>query len=119
PRVRQSTAAKKEGGSLVRRTEESDRIAALASAEIQVRTRAVLPGSSGAEHQATGALPQSADSTGSAGRHLVEQRQENRTASSQMKRRSVEGLFQHPQAIALIDMSMSITAIFRQSFGRA
>ena len=32
-RVRQSTAAKKEGGSLVRGTEEPDRIAALASAE--------------------------------------------------------------------------------------
>src|SRR5437764_7459448 len=49
-RVRQSTAAKKEGGSLVRRTEESDRIAALATAETQVRARAVLLGSSGPEH---------------------------------------------------------------------
>ena len=76
--VRQSTAAKKEGGSLVRGTEESDRIAALASAETQVRARAVLPGSSSPEHQATGALPQSADNTGSAGHHLVEPRQENR-----------------------------------------
>ena len=36
-RVRQSTAAKKEGGSLVRGTEESDRIAALASTQNQVR----------------------------------------------------------------------------------
>src|SRR5205807_5904960 len=53
-RVRQSTAAKKEGGSLVRRTEESDRIAALATAETQVRARAVLLGSSCPEHQATG-----------------------------------------------------------------
>ena len=77
-RVRQSTAAKKEGGSLVRGTEESDRIAALASAETQVRARAVLPGSGSSEHQATGALPQSADNTGSAGHHLVERRQENR-----------------------------------------
>src|SRR4029077_4528956 len=77
-RVRQSTAAKKKGGSLVRRTEESDRIAALASAETQVRARAVLPGSGSSEHQATGAVPQSADNTGSAGHHLVEPRQENR-----------------------------------------
>jgi len=30
-----------------------------------------------AEHQATGALPQSADNTGSAGYHLVERTQEN------------------------------------------
>jgi hypothetical protein len=49
-RVRQSTAAKKEGGSLVRGTEESDRPAALASAETQVRARAVLPGSGSSEH---------------------------------------------------------------------
>ncbi len=39
-RVRQGTAAKKEGGSLIRGAEESDRIAALASAETQVRARA-------------------------------------------------------------------------------
>src|SRR5579859_4039125 len=56
--VRQSTAAKKEGGSLVRGTEESDRIAALAAATHEVRAGAVLPGSSSSEHQATGALPQ-------------------------------------------------------------
>src|SRR5579864_8664854 len=62
-RVRQSTAAKEEGGSLVRGTEKSDRIAALASAETQVRARAVFPGSGSSEHQATGALPQSADHT--------------------------------------------------------
>jgi hypothetical protein len=77
-RVRQSTAAKKEGGSLVRGTEESDRNAALASAPIEVRARAVLPGSGSSEYQATGALPQSADNTSSAGNHLVERRQESR-----------------------------------------
>ena len=71
-RVRPSTAAKKEGGSLVRGTEESDRIAALASAETQVRARAVLPGSGSSEHQATGALPQSADNTFYGSRHLAE-----------------------------------------------
>ena len=43
------------GGGLVRGAEESDRIAALASAETQVRARAVLPGSGHSEHQATGA----------------------------------------------------------------
>src|SRR5213075_3074926 len=59
-RVRPSTAAKKEGGSLVRRTQKSDRIAALASAEIEVCAGTVLPGSSSAEPQAFGALPQSA-----------------------------------------------------------
>src|SRR5258708_39832256 len=73
-RVRQGTASKKEGGSLVRGTEESDRIAALASAETQVRAGAVLPGSGSSEHQATGALPQSAGNTGSAHHNSVERR---------------------------------------------
>src|SRR5579863_218830 len=95
-RVRQSTAAKKEGGGLVRGTEESDRIAALASAETQVRARAVLPGSGGSEHQATGALPQSADSTGLAGRHLVEPKQKLGDGMLADENLSVEGLFQHP-----------------------
>ena len=56
----QTAAAKKEGGSLVRGVEKSDRIAALASAQTPFRARAVLPGSGSAELQATGALPQSA-----------------------------------------------------------
>ena len=60
-RVRQGTAAKKESGSPVRGTEESDRIASLAPAETEVRAGAVLPGSGGPEHQATGALPQPTD----------------------------------------------------------
>ena len=77
-RVRQSTAAKKEGGSLVRGTEESDRIAALASAETQVRARAVLPRSGCSEHQAISTVPQSADNIGSTHCHLVERRLENR-----------------------------------------
>jgi transposase len=77
-RVRQSAAAKKKGGSLVRGTEESDRIAALASAQIEVRAGAVLLGSGGAKHQAPDALPQSADNTRSADHLLVEPRQENR-----------------------------------------
>ncbi len=46
--------------------------------ETQVRARAVLPGSGSSEHQATGALPQSADNTGSAGHHLVERKQKTR-----------------------------------------
>ncbi len=77
-RVRPSTEAKKEGGGLVRGTEESDRIAALASAQTQVRARAVLPGRGSSEHQATSALPQSAGNTRSARHNLVEHRQETR-----------------------------------------
>src|ERR1700690_1253073 len=69
--VRPSTAAKKEGGSLVRGTQESDRIAALASAKTEVRARAVLPGSGGPEHQAPRAVPLPTDNTGSAGHRLA------------------------------------------------
>ena len=62
-RVRQGTAAKKEGGSLVRGTQESDRAASLAPAETEVCAGAVLPGGGCPEHQATGALPQPTDNT--------------------------------------------------------
>ena len=62
-RVRPGTAAKEESGSLVRGTEESDRIAALASAQTEVRAGAVLLGSGGPEHQTTGAVPQPASNT--------------------------------------------------------
>ena len=62
-RVRPGTAAKKEGGSLVRGTEESGRAASLAPAQTEVRARAILPGSGGPEHQATGAVPRPTDDT--------------------------------------------------------
>ena len=75
-RVRPSTAEKKEGGGLVRGTQESDRAAALAPAPTEVRAGAVLPGSGGPEHQATRALPQPTDNTGSASQRLAEQRTE-------------------------------------------
>ena len=102
PEFAKSTAPKKEGGSLVRGTEESDRIAALASAETQIRARAVLPGRGSPEHQTTSAIPQSGNNTRSAGHHLAEPDTRNpATPCPQMNRRSIEGLFQHPQAIAL------------------
>ena len=80
-RVRQSTTAEKESRGLVCRTEESDRVAALASAETQVRARAVLPGRGSSEHQATGALPQSADNTHCASRLLAEVRRKYSAAA--------------------------------------
>jgi len=71
-RVRSCTRAKKEGGSLVRGTEESDRTAPPTPAAIEVCSRAVLPGSRGAEHQATRAVPQPTDNACSACHHLVQ-----------------------------------------------
>ena len=44
----------------------------IATAEIKVRAGAVLPGSRGPEHQATGALPQPTHNTGSEGQRLAE-----------------------------------------------
>jgi len=61
--VRPCTAAKKEGGSVVRGTQEPDRFATPASAAIEVRTGAVLPGSRDPEHQAASAVPQPTDNT--------------------------------------------------------
>src|SRR5580704_9571766 len=81
-RVRQSTAAKKEGGSLIRGTQESDWAAALAPAEIKVRAGAVLPGGGGPEHQATGPLPQPTDHTHYASCLVAEVRTKNSAAVS-------------------------------------
>src|SRR5262249_10283326 len=65
-RVNKGTTSTQESGSIICRTQESDRIASLAPAEIEVCARAVLPGSGCAEHQATGAVSQPADHTCSA-----------------------------------------------------
>jgi hypothetical protein len=48
----------KEGGSVVCRTQESDRIASSAFAAIKVCAGAVLPGRNGAKYQTAGSLPQ-------------------------------------------------------------
>src|SRR6476646_6590357 len=71
-RVCSCAAPEKESGSAIRRTEESDRIASLAPAEIEICAGAVLPGSRGTEHQATGALPQPTDTACSASHLLAE-----------------------------------------------
>jgi len=57
-RVCSCPATKKESGSSIRGTEESNRITASASAEIEVRTGTVFPGCDSPEHQATGTVPQ-------------------------------------------------------------
>src|SRR4029077_19063668 len=71
-RVRSCPAAKKEGGSLVRGTEESDRTAPPTPAAIEVCSRAVLPGSGAPKRQTSGAVPQPTDNPCSACHHLVE-----------------------------------------------
>src|SRR2546428_13996846 len=75
-RVCEGTAGKKEGGSPVRGTQESDRIASLAPAQTEVRAGAVLPGSRGSEHQAASAVPQPTDNTYYGSCHLAEVKKE-------------------------------------------
>ena len=101
-RVRQSTAAKKEGGSLLSGTEESDRIAALASAQTEVRAGAVLPGSGGPEHQTTGAVPQPPANTYYGSRRLAEVEWNIGLQGYGEAFLSHHGLFQHPLSITLI-----------------
>ena len=97
-RVRPGTAAKKEGGSLVRGTQESDRTTSPAVTPDEVRAGAVLPRGSCPEHQTTGALPQSSDDTCSASHRLAEQREEKLGSGTRSwKRRSADVLFQHPR----------------------
>src|ERR1035441_1973767 len=62
--VREGTARKKEGGGVVRRTQESDRTASSAPAGIKVCSRAILHGGGCAKYQTAGSLPQpSAEAT--------------------------------------------------------
>src|ERR1700745_1042699 len=70
------TAAKEESRSPICGTEESDRATSLALATNEIRTRAVLPGSGGTEHQAIGSLPQPTDST--TGSHHLRREEELR-----------------------------------------
>src|ERR1700738_2055921 len=76
-RVCEGTAGKKEGRSSVRRTQESDRTATLALTAHEVRAGAVLPGSGGAEHQTTRAVPQPADNPHCGSRLLAEVRRKH------------------------------------------
>ena len=69
-------AAKKEGGSLVRGTEEPDRTAPPTPAAVEVCSRAVLAGSGGPKHQATRAVPKPTDNACSACHHLAQRGEE-------------------------------------------
>ncbi|MBZ5598245.1 MAG: transposase [Acidobacteriia bacterium] len=68
----------KESGGPVCGTQESDRAASLAPAQIEVRAGAVLPGSRGPEHQAASAVPQPTDNTYHGSCLLVEVRGKTR-----------------------------------------
>src|ERR1700690_3065898 len=108
-RVRQSPAAQKEGRSVVRGTQESDRPASLAPAETEVRARAVLPGSGGPEHQTACALPQPTDNPGSARHHLVEPKKEELSSRPLTDRAMLclRDFFNSHEAISLIDQASS------------
>jgi hypothetical protein len=117
-RVCPGTAAKKEGGSLVRGTQESDRTAPPAVTPDEVRAGAVFPGSGCAEHQATGAVPQLTDNTHCGSCLLAEVRERPRRPRSwQPKRHSDHGLFQHPQALTLRTRSMRCYGDLRPANG--
>ena len=67
----------KENRGLVCGTQESDRIASLTSAEIEVRAGAVLPSSGGSEYQTTCAVPEPTNKPCSARHGLAEATEEN------------------------------------------
>jgi len=55
-------------------------------------------------HEATSALPQSADNIGSTLCHLVKPRIEIADSMLADEKRSVEGLFQHPRLFSTVDL---------------
>ena len=86
-------------------TQESDRIASLAPAQTEVRAGAVLPGSRGSEYQAARAVPQPTDNTYYGSCLLAEVRRKTRPPqSSQPKKHSDYGLFQHPHLLSTVDV---------------
>src|SRR5215469_3476425 len=56
-RVREGATAEKEGGSVVRRTQEPDRAASSEIAPDAVRARTILPGGYGTKSQTASAVP--------------------------------------------------------------
>jgi hypothetical protein len=102
--VRTGTATAKEGRGALCRTKESQshRPPSTPAPQVEVRTRAVLPGGHCPEHQAAGPVPQPTnDVTGS--RHFIG---EGRSRLTQLQSSISEipkqhRLFQHPQANAL------------------
>jgi hypothetical protein len=73
-------------------------------AEIEVRPRAVLPGSGCAEHQATGALPQPANSTAACNDLVVRSRETvPRCAAYTAQQYFRATLFQHPRLITTVE----------------
>ena len=87
------------GGSIVRRTQESDRTASTAPAEIKICSRAVLPGGDCAKYKKARSLPQPAKAT-VIGNHLVSGSQKLPSHRYRYPEnfRFHSALFQHPQA---------------------
>ena len=97
-----TTTAQKSRG-FVCRTQESDRVAPLALTTYDVRSGAVLPGSSCAEHQAIGALPQSTRTPCSARHDLANRDGNSRGQASKAKRSPVQRLFHHPRLLTTVE----------------
>src|SRR5215472_290286 len=108
--VRPSTTSKKESGSTVCRTEESDWIAPLAPAQIEVRAGAVLPSGGCTEHQAPGALPQPTDTICSASHHIAEGKKIRRSGNLSQKRCLTLTLFFNTHASSHHQGTMTLTA---------
>jgi len=100
--VHPSTTTEKESRGLVRGTEESDRAASPAPAEIEVCAGTVLPGCGCAEHQTTGAVSQPAHRT-TGGQQLETREEFGSTPHQAAIARCNHRLFQHPRLIASVD----------------
>src|ERR1700728_1119942 len=112
-RVCSRPATEKEGGSTIRRTEESNRAASPASAEIEVCAGAVLPGGSCAEPQTLGAVPQPTASLNGS-RHLEKKRGTTRHHShAQRKAASNTEFFNSHRRFHQL-RSIGVMAILRQ-----
>ena len=110
-RVFSSTTSAKESRGFVRGTKESYRAAPLAFTTHEVRSGTVLPGSSGAKHQATGAIPQRIDNTCSGNHQLNRGKKEKLAATSpQTKGLSITDFFNTTDVTTVTRYLTSITS---------
>src|SRR5947208_8082666 len=103
--LRERTAAKKEGGSAVRGTQESDRTSSPTPAEIKICSRAVLHGSSYTKHQAISPLPPPRNRT-DVGYNIVATSLEKQSSQLEYSRPRQHSfptcLFQHPRLFTTV-----------------
>ena len=116
--VRAGAATAKEGRGALRRTKESQshRPPSAPSPQVEVRTRAVLPGGHGPEHRTAGPIPQPANDVAGA-RYFIEGKTTPIKTCESLSPEipKLHRLFQHPRDKSLVDGASLLGSNFRMA----